>query len=351
MTTTKKHLSTEYWYKMPDPDERVVCTLCPRECKLAPGRRGFCYIRMAINGEIALTAANLTSGIAVDPIEKKPLYQFLPNTKVLSFGAIGCNLGCKFCQNWHISKTRDEFDLSVPASPSQLVAQAISAQCSGIAYTYNEPIISMEFVLQVAKEAKTAGLKSIAVSAGFIQEKPRERFFSAMDAANIDLKSFDHSFYQKLTGGGNLSVIIDTLRYVKHHSNCWLEITNLIIPGYNDDFSTITKMCDWIVCELGQDVPLHFSAFHPDYQLTEIPPTPAHTILAARDIAIKSGIRYVYTGNIRHPQGTNTYCHHCQQPLIERQGWSVNIFANNGICPKCHTQCAGIFTQKSELIK
>lgn len=330
------------WQKKVDAN-RVSCFLCPRQCLLAPDQRGFCFIRQNVSG-VLRTSYGLTSGSAIDPIEKKPLHHFLPGTKTFSFGTIGCNLGCVFCQNWHISKPSDHFQLNERISPKQVVDLAKEARCDSIAFTYNEPIISAEYVIDVAHEAHRQGIKTIAVTAGYIHEFAREEFFSCMDAVNIDLKSFSSDFYKDLCLA-DLDAILDTLIFLKQKTDLWFEITNLIIPGANDSDDEIGRMCQWIVDHLGTDVPLHFSAFHPDYKMTKCIPTSPVSLKNARSIAQKSGIRYVYTGNIFDVEGATTFCYTCKKTLIERHGYTItkNYLSKGPQCPFCHSLCPGRF--------
>lgn len=347
MNNLSSTISTSYSYPLNSMNsKRVVCTLCPRECKLKEGQRGFCYLRKAQSGKIVLEGYGLTSGIGIDPIEKKPLYHFFPGSKILSFGSIGCNLGCKFCQNWRISKASNSMALAYKSSPTQIVQMAIDKHCPSIAYTYNEPIISLEFVREVAQLASTANIYSVAVTAGLIQPKPREEFFSFIHAANVDLKGFSESFYQKLTGGGQLETVLETLLYIKKETSVWLEITNLIIPGYNDNEKELRAMCEWIFTNLGPQVPVHFSAFHPDFKLQTPKRTSLETLLSTYKIASEVGLQHVYLGNVCSPDGTGTktFCSKCKKVLIERSGINIKKWITaQGECDHCQCPCAGIF--------
>jgi pyruvate formate lyase activating enzyme len=280
----------------------------------------------------------------VDPIEKKPLNHFLPGTSVLSFGTAGCNLACKFCQNWDMSKSREMDILADQASPATLARAAKELGCRSVAYTYNDPVIFMEYAIDVAKECRKLGIKSVAVTAGYINPEPRAEFFSYMDAANVDLKAFTEDFYYKITGG-HLQPILDTLLYLKHDTDVWLETTTLLIPGFNDSDAEIDEMTRWVVKELGPDMPMHFSAFHPDWKMMDVPPTPPATLTRAREIAMKNGVRYAYTGNVHDAAGESTYCHQCGTKLIGRDWYVLTDWnlTDDGHCKNCGTRCAGVF--------
>ncbi len=333
---------TKYWHKL--DDGRVQCDVCPRECKLKEGQRGLCFVRANLNGEIVLLSYGRSSGFCIDPIEKKPLNHFLPGTPVLSFGTAGCNLACKYCQNWDMSKSREMDTLMDQASPEKLAETAEKYGCRSVAYTYNDPVIFMEYAIDTAKACREKNIKSVAVTAGYISPEPRKEFFQYMDAANIDLKAFTEDFYWKVTGG-HLQPVLDTLEYVKHETACWLEITNLVIPGYNDSEEEIDAMTKWIVEKLGPDVPLHFSAFHPDWKMQDVPPTPPQTLTRAREIAMKNGVRYAYTGNVHDEDGASTWCHRCGHKLIGRDWYVITAWNldENGRCPNCGATCAGVF--------
>ncbi|MFN2296389.1 MAG: AmmeMemoRadiSam system radical SAM enzyme [Candidatus Promineifilaceae bacterium] len=336
---------TQYWQTL--PDGRVQCDLCPRYCKLNEGQRGMCFVRARENDQIVLTTYGRSSGFCVDPIEKKPLNHFYPGTPVLSFGTAGCNLFCRFCQNWDISKSRQIDTLADAASPQTIARAAQELGCRSVAYTYNDPVIFLEYAVDVAQACRELGIMSVAVTAGYINEEPRREFYAHMDAANIDLKGFSEDFYQKLCAG-QLQPVLETLQYVKHETNTWLEITNLLIPGQNDSTAELEALTQWIVEELGPDVPLHFSAFHPDYKMRDIPRTPASTLSRAREIAIKNGLRYAYTGNVHDGVGGSTYCHNCGKRLIYRDWYILSEWnlTPDGACVNCGTPCAGHFDSK-----
>jgi pyruvate formate lyase activating enzyme len=333
---------TKYWHVL--PDGKVQCDVCPQACKLNEGQRGVCFVRMRENNQIVLTTFGRSSGFAVDPIEKKPLNHFLPGSSVLSFGTLGCNLTCKFCQNYDISKVRAMDTLSEKADPLAIAEKAKELNCKSVAFTYNEPIISMEYAIETAKECRKLGIKTIAVTNGYICEEPRQEFFSYMDAANVDLKGFTEDFYKKITGS-SLHPILETLRYLKHQTKVWFEITTLLIPGLNDSDNELEAETKWIVDNLGVDVPIHFTAFHPAWKMMDIMPTTLDTLIRARTIAIKNGIRYAYTGNLYYPEGGNTYCHNCKNCIIAREGYNISEYhlSDIGNCTFCNTPCAGVF--------
>lgn len=332
----------EWWRRM--DDGRVRCDLCPRGCALREGQRGFCFVRQARNGGIALTSYGRASGFCIDPIEKKPLYHFYPGTAVLSFGTAGCNLGCRFCQNWDISKARSLDRLSAWASPAAVADAAVAAGCRSVAFTYNDPVIFAEYAIDCAEAARARGLRAVAVSAGYIGPAAREAFFASMDAANIDLKAFDEDFYRKICLA-ELAPVLDTLRYIRHQTTVWLEVTNLLIPGHNDAPEQVARLCAWFVENLGPDVPLHFSAFHPAYRMLDVPPTPAATLIRAREQALAAGLRYVYTGNIRNPAGEATSCATCGALLIERDWYRLGCWNldRQGRCKQCGAALPGRF--------
>jgi pyruvate formate lyase activating enzyme len=333
---------TRYWHQL--KDGRIQCDLCPRACQLKEGQLGLCFVRANRGQQIVLTTYGRSSGFCVDPVEKKPLNHFLPGTPILSFGTAGCNLACKFCQNWDMSKSRQMDTLADLAAPEQLARAAQKLGCRSVAYTYNDPVIFHEYAIDVAKECRQLDIKSVAVTAGYICEEPRMEFFNYMDAANVDLKAFTEKFYYKLTGG-HLQAVLETLRYLKHETNVWFELTTLLIPGENDSENELEEMTQWVVENLGTEVPMHFTAFHPDWKMLDKPPTPAGTLSMARRIALKNGVRYAYTGNVHDKQGESTYCHHCGNRLIGRD-WYVlsdwNLTAA-GECNQCGTPCAGVF--------
>ncbi|MEH6548956.1 MAG: AmmeMemoRadiSam system radical SAM enzyme [Pseudomonadales bacterium] len=334
-----------YWHKM--PDGRIECDLCPRKCHLHEGQRGLCFVRERQADSMVLTTYGRSSGFCVDPIEKKPLNHFLPGTPVLSFGTAGCNLACKFCQNWEVSKSREMDSLADQASPERLALAAQQTGARSVAFTYNDPVIFLEYAVDTALACREAGIKNVAVSAGYICEEPRVEFFRYMDAVNIDLKAFSNRFYRNITGS-ELNPVLDTLLWLKHESNVWLEITTLLIPGENDSDAELDAMTAWIAENLGCDVPLHFSAFHPDYKMMDKPRTPLKTLLRARQHGLNNGLRYVYTGNVQHPETDTTYCHQCHSALIVRDryelhSWNLDRY---GRCAQCNTLCAGVFEPK-----
>lgn len=334
------------WWTTTD-DGRVRCHLCPRLCTLRDGQRGFCFVRMNQGGQLILDTYGRSSGFVVDPVEKKPLNHFLPGSRAYSFGTAGCNLGCKFCQNWEISTSREFDSLASEASPTQIAEVARLLSCESVAFTYNDPIIFAEYAIDTAIACREQGVHSIAVTAGYICDEPSREFFPVMSAANIDLKGFTDKFYRKMTGG-RLSTVLDTLEYV-HSTDCWLEITTLLIPGLNDSDEELTAMSRWIVDHLGPDVPHHFSAFHPAHRMMDVPPTPPETLTRARAIAMGEGENYVYTGNVFDPAGQSTYCPTCQDAVITRDRYWVTgtnlVVAEGGsaTCGTCGTAIPGVF--------
>jgi pyruvate formate lyase activating enzyme len=308
------------------------------------GQRGLCFVRGAEDGEVRLYTYGRSSGFCVDPIEKKPLNHFLPGTPVLSFGTAGCNLACKFCQNWDMSKSREMDTLADQASPLMLAAAAQRLGCASVAFTYNDPTVFMEYADDVADACRARGIKSVAVTAGYMCPEPRAEFFAHMDAANVDLKAFTERFYRKLCGA-ELGAVLETLEYLKHETKVWFEITTLLIPGENDSDAELDAMTQWIMAKLGPDVPLHFSAFHPDWKMLDVPATPAATLTRARELAIRNGLRYVYTGNVHDARGASTYCHGCGARVIERDWYELGEWRldEQGACQACGTRIPGVF--------
>lgn len=336
----------KYWHLL--DDGRIQCDLCPRDCKLHDGQRGACFVRGRAGTAMVLTTYGRSSGFCVDPIEKKPLNQFYPGSSILSFGTAGCNLACKFCQNWDISKSRSFDKLQDQASPEAIASYAKQYGCKSVAFTYNDPVIFAEYAMDVADACHTEGLKTVAVTAGYIHAQPRRDFFAKMDAANVDLKAFTEEFYVKQTGA-HLQPVLDTLKYLRHETDVWLELTTLLIPGLNDSDQEIGAMSAWIIKELGTDVPLHFSAFHPDYKLRDIPQTPAETVIRARDIALNAGLSYVYTGNVHFIEGDTTFCPFCNGELIVRDWYEIKQYhlTSDGRCTHCNAAIAGHYDQFS----
>lgn len=336
------HHPGRWWTRQ--EDGRLLCQLCPRYCQLHPGQRGFCYVRMAEEDQIVLTTYGRSSGFCADPIEKKPLNHFLPGTSVLSFGTAGCNLGCKFCQNWDISKSRTMDTLASAASPETIALAAEQHGCRSVAFTYNDPVIFAEYAIDVAAACRARGIRTVAVSAGYISEHARAEFFQGMDAANIDLKAFSQRFYHKLCFA-NLEPVLETLVYLRHHTTVWLEITTLLIPGENDSDDELHQLSSWIAEHLGPDVPLHFTAFHPDFKLTDRPATPHATLTRARQIARAKGLHYVYVGNVHDAGGSSTYCPSCKALLIERDWYQLGAYNLDaeGRCNFCQTPIPGRF--------
>lgn len=342
---TESIVATRYWHKL--DGGRIQCDLCPRFCKLHEGQRGLCFVRQNLGEQVVLTSYGRSSGFAIDPIEKKPLNHFYPGSAVFSFGTAGCNLACKFCQNWDISKSREMDSLMSIAGPEKIAQKASELGCLSVAYTYNDPVIFHEYAIDTATACRELGIKSVSVSAAYVCPEPRAEFYQYMDAANIDLKAFSERFYHKLTGS-HLAPVLEALQYLYHETSVWLELTTLIIPGENDSRAELEKMTQWVVENLGSDVPMHFTAFHPDWKMQDTPATPASTLLMARDIAIKNGVRYAYVGNIHDKAADSTYCHACGQLLIGRDWYELSDWnlTESGECIACGTQCAGHFSAK-----
>jgi pyruvate formate lyase activating enzyme len=335
----------KWWHLL--PDGRLQCDLCPRDCRLHEGQRGFCYVRQRLGDAMELTTWGRSSGFALDPIEKKPLAHFHPGTSVLSFGTAGCNLGCRFCQNWDISKARDWDRLQDQASPAAIAKRATELRSRSVAFTYNDPVIFAEYAMDVADACHEAGLKTVAVTAGYVHAAPRAELFAKMDAANVDLKAFTEDFYAKITFA-KLQPVLETLEYLVHETKCWTEVTTLLIPGHNDSEAEVGKLTEWMAEKLGPTVPLHFSAFHPDFKMTGIAPTPPSTLKRAREQALKAGLEHVYVGNVHDVEGDTTYCAGCKEPLIVRDWYELLEYrlTEQGACPKCGQALAGHFDER-----
>ena len=334
-----------WWHAM--ADGRVHCDLCPRACTLHEGQRGFCFVRQRVGDQMVLTTYGRSSGFCVDPIEKKPLSHFHPGTSVLSFGTAGCNLGCRFCQNWDISKARDSERLADEASPEAIAIAAERAGCRSVAFTYNDPVIWAEYAMDIADACRARGIATVAVTAGYMCAEPRREFYSKMDAANVDLKAFTEEFYKKITFA-ELAPVLETLEYLHKQTDVWLEVTTLLIPGHNDSDAELEKLSRWFADTLGPDVPLHFSGFHPDFKMLDVPPTPSATLTRARKIARQHGLNYVYTGNVHDVDGATTSCPKCQMALIKRDWYEILDYrvTPQGTCPGCGTAIAGRFGAK-----
>ena len=335
-------MTARWWHEL--DDGRIQCDVCPRECRLRDGQRGFCFVRAREGDEIVLTTYGRSSGFCIDPIEKKPLAHFHPGTSVLSFGTAGCNLGCKFCQNWDISKSREMDRLMDQASPTDIARVATEWGCRSVAFTYNDPVIFTEYAVDVARACHEQGLRTVAVTAGYINEEGRHDLFAQMDAANVDLKGFTDDFYRQLTGA-RLQPVLDTLVYLWHETEVWLEITTLLIPGYNDSDAELREMFRWVRTELGPNVPHHVTAFHPDHRMRDVPPTPLSTLVRARHIALEQGLHYVYTGNVDYREGEVTSCASCGASVIERDRYSILRYRldAHGRCARCGTPLPGRF--------
>ena len=333
---------TRYWH--PLADGRVQCDVCPRACKLRDGQRGLCFVRSREGDGVVLTSYGRSSGFCVDPIEKKPLNHFLPGSSVFSFGTAGCNLACRFCQNWDISKSKEIDTLADAASPVDIASTAQELGCRSVAFTYNDPVIFMEYAMDVADACHDAGVRAVAVTAGYMCPEPRAEFYRHMDAANVDLKAFTEDFYRHVCGG-ELAAVLDTLRYLKHETSVWFELTTLLIPGLNDSDAELHEMTAWVVDQLGPDVPMHFTAFHPDFKLLDRPPTPPETLTRARRIALENGVRHAYTGNVHDGTGQSTFCASCGARVVERDWYRLGEYRldDEGRCRACGTPVAGVF--------
>ncbi len=336
------HWPARYWHRL--EDGRIQCDICPRDCKLHEGQRGLCFVRKREGDAMVLTTYGRSSGFCIDPIEKKPLNHFYPGSSVFSFGTAGCNLSCHYCQNWDISKSREWDRLCDQASPEELAATALRQNCKSIAFTYNDPVIFLEYAVDAAKACHEAGIKTVAVTAGYIHPEPGREFFAHMDAVNVDLKGFSEDFYHKLCVG-HLQPVLDTLEYLAKETEVWTEITTLLIPGHNDSDEELTAMCDWIAEHMSVNVPLHFTAFHPDWKMRDVPATPSATLSRARQIGLKAGLNHVYTGNVHDTEGGTTFCPSCGTSLIVRDWYNILDYrlTDDGHCPDCGTAMAGHF--------
>jgi pyruvate formate lyase activating enzyme len=335
-------VATKYWHTL--EDGRVQCDVCPRACKLREGQRGVCFVRGRVDDQIVLTTYGRSSGFCVDPIEKKPLFHFLPGTSVFSFGTAGCNLACRFCQNWDISKSKEVDTLAEWASPVQIAEKAAELGCHSVAFTYNDPAVFLEYAIDTAVECRGRDIRSVAVTAGYLLPEPRAELFSHLDAANIDLKAFSENFYRHVAMG-SLAPVLETIEYAHNETDVWIELTTLLIPGYNDSDEEIATIASWVAESLSPHVPLHFTAFHPDYRMLEVPPTQRSTLRRARRLALAHGLHYVYTGNVFDLEGQRTSCPTCNARLVERSWYSIEQYrlSATGRCPKCGERIAGIF--------
>ena len=341
---TKLH-EARWWEIL--PDGKVHCYLCPRHCHIGEGQSGFCFIRAPRGGKLYNLGYAHPAAIQVDPIEKKPLNHFLPGTTILSLGAAGCNMGCFFCQNWDISKSKADQVHSSYLEPETVVLAAIEHQCPSIAFTYNEPTIWGEYVIDTSRIAHAYGLKTVMVTNGYITREALFDVYEHVDAANVDLKAYTEDFYAKLTLS-HLQPVLDTLKTLRHETNVWIEITNLIIPSLNDSQEETKELCGWMLENLGDDVPLHFTAFHPDFKLRNKPGTPPETLHRARQLARERGLKYVYEGNILSG-GADTMCPGCGRVLISRSWHRVSEVRvqPDGTCQHCGARISGHFEKPS----
>jgi pyruvate formate lyase activating enzyme len=340
-TPDPSSVPARHWH--PLSDGAIQCDVCPRHCRLSDGQRGLCFVRARSGAGLVLTSWGRSSGYCIDPIEKKPLNHFLPGTPVLSFGTAGCNLACRFCQNWDISKSRELDTLADEAPPERIAAAAQALGCRSVAFTYNDPVIFLEYAIDSAHACRAAGIRSVAVTAGYVDPAPRAELFGAMDAANVDLKAFTESFYRKVCAG-SLAPVLETLAYLHRETDVWLEVTTLLIPGENDSDAELHAASVWFAETLGPDVPWHFTAFHPDYHMLDKPRTPPATLTRARAIARSYGLHYVYTGNVHDEAGGSTYCHACGDRVIGRDGYVITAWGLDakGGCRRCGARCAGV---------
>ncbi|HWA13725.1 MAG TPA: AmmeMemoRadiSam system radical SAM enzyme [Burkholderiales bacterium] len=340
--TANAHYPARWWHRL--DDGRLQCDLCPRDCRLHEGQRGACFVRQREGDGMVLTTYGRSSGFCIDPIEKKPLNHFHPGSAILSFGTAGCNLACKFCQNWDISKSRDMDRLMDQATPEGIATAAVRAGAASVAFTYNDPVIFAEYAMDVADACRERGIRTVAVTAGYMHDAPRREFYAKMDAANVDLKAFTDDFYVKLTGS-RLQPVLDTLLYLRHETDVWFEITTLLIPTKNDSDEELRALSKWVAGELGDDVPLHFTAYHPDYKLNDLPATPPATLARARGIAMDEGLKHVYTGNVHDTEGGTTRCTNCADALVVRDWHRILLYriSADGRCTRCKSPVAGRF--------
>lgn len=338
--------AARWWHRL--PDGRVQCDLCPRDCRLHEGQRGFCFVRERQGDALVLTTWGRSSGFCLDPIEKKPLAHFFPGSSVLSFGTAGCNLGCRFCQNWDISKARDLERSAEEAGPEAIAEAAVRHGCRSVAFTYNDPTIFAEYAMDVADACHARGVQTVAVTAGYIRDEPRRALYAKMDAANVDLKAFTEGFYERLCFG-HLQDVLETLEYLVKETRTWLEVTTLLIPGHNDGEEEVARLTEWMAGHLGPEVPLHFSAFHPDFKLLDVPPTPAATLRRARAQALGAGLKHVYVGNVHDREGEVTSCARCGATLIARDWYELLDYrlTPDGRCPGCGEPLAGRFAERA----
>jgi pyruvate formate lyase activating enzyme len=334
------------WWHTDKQTGKVVCTLCPRECHIPKDQRGFCFVRANVDDQLVLTTYGRSSGFCIDPIEKKPLGHFLPGTPVMSLGTAGCNLGCKFCQNWDISKSREMDTLASYAGPEDAINACERTNCRSVAFTYNDPTIWAEYAIDIAKVARERNIKTVAVTAAYISPEARKDFYQWIDGANIDLKAFTETFYRKLTQT-HLQPVLDTIKWIKDHTNVWFELTNLMIPGENDSTDETQRMCDWIFNNIGPDVPVHFTRFHPDFKMQDTPATEHGALINARQIALDAGIKFAYVGNVHDPEHESTYCPNCAKRLIERNWYELSEYNLVGVsgneCKFCGQDIPGVF--------
>lgn len=351
MKTPESDCPARWWHSHAAEDgrTRIICDLCPRDCQLLPGQRGACFVRRNVDNRMVLTTYGRSSGFCIDPIEKKPLYHFYPGSSVLSFGTAGCNLSCKFCQNWEIARSKEVDREMEAATPEGIAGAAQAYGAQAVAFTYNDPVVFAEYAMDTAQACREKGVNTVAVTAGYMHAEPAREFYALMDAANVDLKAFSEKFYSKYCSG-HLKPVLDTLLYIYHETSCWLEISCLIIPELNDSDAEIRALSHWVANELGCEVPLHFSAFHPDWKMATLSRTSPQTLIKARGIAKDEGLHYVYTGNIRDTEGGTTFCSECQAALIVRDGYNIlrHELPESAVCVHCQEPIAGHFGKRGK---
>jgi pyruvate formate lyase activating enzyme len=330
----------EFWKRL--DNGRVECLLCPRRCRIADGKRGACRVRENRGGTLYSLSWGEPCALHLDPIEKKPFYHFLPGSLSLSTSTVGCNMTCLFCQNWQISQSSPEDIAAESVNPEFFAKKALSSGASSIAYTYGEPVVFAEYAIDIASIARDEGIRSVVVTNGYIETEPLKKLCDVVDAVKIDLKAFDKGYYRKICGG-RLEPVLRSLSEIKSHG-CWLEIVYLMVPTLNDDMGAIKSMASWIVSELGADVPIHFSKFHPAFRLPDLPPTPVSSLESARKICLDAGIKYVYIGNISGHEGASTYCRDCSEKIIDRSGYKIRSIEMDGArCRFCGAEQPGVW--------
>lgn len=342
-TDTANLSRVEARYYKKHPDREIECTLCPRLCKLGDKERGYCGVRENQDGTYYTLVYGKACAVHVDPIEKKPLFHFLPKTNALSIASAGCNVNCKFCQNWEISQVRPEQVHHIDLPPASVVSLAAKYDCPTIAYTYTEPVVFFEYMVDTAKEARKKGIRSVVITGGHIKLEPLDELIDSVEAIKVDLKAFNQDFYSSYVRG-DLAPVLEAIKKIAQ-SDIWLEIVYLVIPTLNDSVAEIDRMSRWILDTAGPDVPLHFSRFYPMYLLKNLPPTPISTLEKARETAIARGLYYVYIGNVPGHQAEDTFCPKCKSLIIQRRGYDIQkVSIKNGLCEHCRHAIAGVWS-------